>query len=249
MESIPEQDENIEYDFEDESDNEIDDFLADLGSDKFQSKPEMNDKEQIKQQKMAEKEAKQMIMEQEREMKRQIKEQKQQETQNKRGKGKKQSGEDDEMYSATGTAILGKEKILLMKKVQQYKSLFPEELKTFKVKKNPSPQELNEALEEMSVLVEVGSMDEFMMSSVLSCMKMVEGASSATNYDIRGCADMLKNNKEFHKLCKVLFIKYNVFSKIPPEFQMVLLVSTTAYMCNQKNKNKGAINDYLNSTI
>jgi hypothetical protein len=28
------------------------------------------------------------------------------------------------------------------------------------------------------------------MSSVLSCMKLVEGASSVTNYDIKGCADI-----------------------------------------------------------
>ena len=101
----------------------------------------------------------------------------------------------------------------------------------------------------MAVLVEVGSMDEFMMSSVLSCMKLVEGASSATAYDIRGCADMLKTNPEFHRLCKVLFIKYNVFTKVPPEFQLILLVSTTAYMCSNKNRGKGALNEYLNTPL
>ena len=246
MESIQEEEENIEYDFEDEGDNEIDDFLADLGSDRFVSKPEVS----VKQQKQEATEMKKIVAEQAREHKRQIAEQKRQDAQTKKqSKSKKSSGDDDEMFSGDGTPILGKDKIMLMKKVQQYKSLFPDELKGFKVKKNPSPQDLTEALEEMSVLVEVGSMDEFMMSSVLSCIKLVEGASSVTSYDIRGCADMLKNNKEFNKLCKVLFIKYNVFSKVPPEFQMILLVSTTAYMCSQKNKNKGAINDYLNTTI
>lgn len=242
-----EDDENI--DFEVEEEEEIDDFLADLGSDRFTIKPEVNEK----QQKQEASELKKMVAEQAREHKRQLAEQKRQDAQaKKQSKSKKNKNDDDddgETFSGDGTPILGKDKILLMKKVQQYKSLFPDELKGFKVKKNPSPQELSDALEEMSVLVEVGSMDEFMMSSVLSCIKLVEGASSVTNYDIRGCADMLKNNKEFHKLSKVLFIKYNVFSKIPPEFQMVLLVSTTAYMCSQKNKNKSSINDYLNSTI
>ena len=243
-----EDDENENVNFEVDEEEEIDDFLADLGSDRFTVKPEVS----VKQLKQEANEIKKMVAQQEKEHKKELAEQKRQDAQaKKQNKTKKTSNGDDDsdMFSGSGTPILGKDKIILMKKVQQYKSLFPEELKGFKVKKNPSPQDLNEALEEMSVLVEVGSMDEFMMSSVLSCMKLVEGASSVTNYDIRGCADMLKNNKEFHKLCKVLFIKYNVFSKVPPEFQMVLLVSTTAFMCSQKNKNKASINEYLNSTI
>jgi hypothetical protein len=72
-----------------------------------------------------------------------------------------------------GTPILGKERLILLKKVSQYKTLFPTELKSFKIKKNPSVNELNDCLLEMATLVEVGSMDDFMMSSVLSCMKLV----------------------------------------------------------------------------
>lgn len=235
------------------SDSETD-FLGELGSDKFTSK-EPVDKEQIKNQKQMEREAKQMILQQEREMKREIKEQKQRDAQ--QAKEMKKTGKQnlqitdnaDDIFSNSATPILGKERILLLKKVSQYKSLFPTELKTFKIKKNPTVLELKDALNEMEVLVETGGMDEFMMSSVLSCMRLVEGASSATPYDIRGCADMLKNNKEFNKLAKVLFIKYGVFSKIPPEMQMVLLVSTTAYMCCNKNQAKGSMNDYLNTPM
>jgi hypothetical protein len=101
----------------------------------------------------------------------------------------------------------------------------------------------------MATLVEVGSMDDFMMSSVLSCMKLVEGVSVNTGYDIKGCADMLKSNTEFHRLCKVLLIKYNVFSKVPPEMQLILLVSTTAYICSNKNRGKDALNEYLHTPL
>lgn len=236
-----------------QSDSETD-FLANLGSDQFVS-PEPLDKEQIKTQKQNDREAKQLILQQERDMKREIREQKSRDVQqaklDKKSGTKKtvEDGDDGELFSSNATPILGKDKHVLLKKVQQYKSLFPAELKGFKIKKNPSVDELNIALEEMGVLVETGGMDDFMMGSVLSCMKLVEGASAATDYDIRGCADMLKSNKEFNKLCRVLFIKYNVFSKVPPEFQMVLLVSTTAYMCSQKNYNKSALNDYLNTPL
>jgi hypothetical protein len=137
-----------------------------------------------------------------------------------------------------------------LKKVKQYKSLFPEELKTFKIKKNPNITELSDALTEMEVLVETHSVDGFLMDSVLQCIKLIENVSSvSSNYDIRGCADLLKSNKQFNTLAKQLFIKYNVFSSVPAEYQMILLVSTTAYICTNKNKNKHQIDAYLNETI
>jgi hypothetical protein len=242
--------------YESDSDKSELDFLDDLGSDKFVSPPEI-DKEQVKNQKQQEREIKAMVLEQERNYKRELREQKQRDAQqakedkknSKNPKPKQEEKESDDIFGATPTVLLGKDRIVLLKKVSQYKSLFPAELKSFKVKKNPTVDELKDVLTEMAVLVEVGSMDEFMMSSVVSCMKLVEGASAATSYDIRGCADMLKNNPDFHRLCKVLFIKYNVFTKVPPEFQLILLVSTTAYMCSNKNRGKGALNDYLNTPL
>jgi hypothetical protein len=246
------------------SDNEgSEDFLADLGNDQFVPEPYV-DKEEVKNKKQQEKEMKQMMVQAERQRKFEEKEEKKRYNeqmreekknskkiiQNKNSKNNSENKvDDDDIYSALGTPILGKERLILLKKVSQYKSLFPNELKGFKIKKNPSVDELNDSLLEMATLVEVGSMDDFMMSSVLSCMKLVEGASAATAYDIRGCADMLKSNQEFHRLCKVLFIKYNVFSKIPPKMQLLLLVSTTAYMCSNKNRGKDALNQYLNEPI
>ena len=234
-----------------------DDFLSELNSDKFKSIDENSEKEEKKKQKSDDKEMKLLILQQQRDLKREIRESKQVDLANTRADKKQQkinkkngiSEDSDDLFSGNATPILGKEKHLLLKKVAQYKSLFPDELKSFKIKKNPSALELSQALEEMSVLVEVGSMDGFLMDSVFSCMRLVEGASTMTHHDIRGCADLLKQNKEFHKLCKTLFIKYNVFSSVPPEFQLMLLVSTTAFMCSNKNKQKGQINDFLNTPV
>jgi hypothetical protein len=37
--------------------------------------------------------------------------------------------------------------------------------------------------------------------------------------------------------------------KIPDEYQLLILVSTTAYICINKNKNKDQLENYLNETI
>ena len=70
------------------------------------------------------------------------------------------SRNDDDVFSDHGSEILGKEKHILLKKVSQYKSLFTEELKTFKVKRNASEAELKSYLEEMQTLVEINTLDE-----------------------------------------------------------------------------------------
>lgn len=252
----------MEYTFEDdddksydsENDNNDDDFLNELGNDVYQEKSNLTVKELAKKDKADAKATKLLILEGEREMKRQIREDKKAQLEQikfdkhqKKINGK--SNDNDSLYG-DATPILGKDKILLLKKVKQYKSLFPEELKTFKIKKNPNITELSDALTEMEVLVETHSVDGFLMDSVLQCIKLIENVSSvSSNYDIRGCADLLKSNKQFNTLAKQLFIKYNVFSSVPAEYQMILLVSTTAYICTNKNKNKHQIDAYLNETI
>ena len=46
-----------------------------------------------------------------------------------------------------------------------------------------------------------------------------------------------------------MYLKYNVFNKIPPEYQLCILVSTSAYICINKNKNKDTLEAYLNETV
>ena len=144
------------------------------------------------------------------------------------------------------TPILGKDRRILTSKIQQYKNLFPEILGKFKLKKNPTVEDLQEALDEMDVIVNCSSVEDFLNYSILQCLKMIEGASSYTRYDVSGMSDLLRQNKQFHQLSKMLYIK---FSNIPPEYQMVMLMATTAYVCVEKNKRKASLEEYLNTTI
>ena len=59
---------------------------------------------------------------------------------------------------------------------------------------------------------------------------------------------LLKQNKDFIKLCKVLSIKYSVFNNIPPELQLILIVTCTTLLCLDKNSKNKQIESYLNQT-
>jgi len=156
---------------------------------------------------------------------------------------------DSSMFSANGSEILGRDKRILLTKIRQYKSLFPDTFKTFKIKANANVQELQTYLDEMDSIVECDSVEQFLLDSILQCIKLIEGVSSYTKYDIQGLADLLKANKQFHQLSKQLFIKYGVFKAVPVELQMAMMISTTAYIVNCKNKRKGELESYLNQPI
>jgi hypothetical protein len=152
-------------------------------------------------------------------------------------KKKAKSKKEDEFYSDEPTEIQGKEILILKTKVSEYKALFATELKSFKVKKNPSIQDLEDVLKEMEAIVSCGTIDTFVTDSILQIIRMTEGMSQRfNNMDITGTAEALKSNKQFHSLCKLLYVKYKVFSEIPAEVQLIMIVSTTAYMCTMSNK-------------
>jgi len=69
------------------------------------------------------------------------------------------------------TPILGKDRRILTSKIQQYKNLFPEILGKFKLKKNPTVGDLQEALDEMDVMVNCSSVEDFLNDSYLQCLK------------------------------------------------------------------------------
>ena len=157
---------------------------------------------------------------------------------------------DDSIFSDTPSQILGKEKRLLLNKVQQYKKLFPKELKSFRVKRNASSNELQSYIEEMEVIVSTQSVDEFLTEGILMSLKTIEGISSTTkNYNLTGLTDLLKANPHFRSLCQQLCVKYGVFNKVSPEYQMLFMVITTAWICRSKNMNKDKMNEFLNQPI
>ena len=144
---------------------------------------------------------------------------------NKPQKIEKLTRDDDSLFDEEATPILGKDKRVIIAKLHQYKNLFKEELKKFKIKPNASEEQLKACLSEMEAIVETSSIDNFMTESILQSIKLIEAGSARTKYNISGTADMLKQNTQFHNLMKQLYVKYNVFSKVPPEFQLVLLLN------------------------
>ena len=212
---------------------ELDPFLDELTNDNYQEPPTEKEQREL------EKEFKEQIKEQ-------TKAQKKHEVKERKVNNIIESGD---LFDETGTEIIGRDRRVIINKMNQYKSLFPKELAKFKVKKGASIEELQAYLQEMSTIVECSSYDNFLSDSILQTIRLIEGGTKATRYDISGCADMLKANPQFNNLLKQLYVKYNVFTKIPPEIQMVLLISTTSYICLNKNKNKGLINEYLNQPM
>jgi hypothetical protein len=150
------------------------------------------------------------------------------------------------------TEILGRDRRTLMAKISQFRELFDDnpKIKKFKVKKNPTVEDLQNVIAEMEVIVDIDACGGFMLDSIVQVIKMIEGVTANTkHYNVTGLADLLKANREFHRLMKLLFIKYGVFSQVPPEMQLTLLVATTAYICKSKNTNKEQINNFLNMPV
>ena len=145
--------------------------------------------------------------------------------------------------------ILGKEKRLLLSKIQSYKQLFPEELKKFKTKKNCTIEELQAYIEEIQVIIEIDGTEMFVLDSIFQSLKMIEGYSAKTKYNISGLSDLLRMNKQFNSLCKQLMLKYGTFMNTPIEIQTGIIVVTSAYIMVQKNNKKNELNNYFNEEI
>ena len=236
-----------------EDNNQDDDFLADLNNVNFREPPtkeELKEKERIQkeieksQQKAAKAEKKSRL-----DLDSIFKRAKAQSVPKTPKPQKSQYEDDNSLFDDKGTELLGRDKRMLLSKIQQYKSLFPDELGKFKIKKNCSAEDLKLYLTEMESIVDTSSVEQFLTDSILQCIKMTEGLSSYTKYDITGCADLLKANKQFHTLTKQMYIKYKVFNNVPPEYSLAVLVATTAYICKNKNTKKKEIESFLNQPI
>jgi hypothetical protein len=161
-----------------------------------------------------------------------------------------ESVESIEMYSEQPTQIQGRDKLILHQKVKQYMLLFPAELKSFKIAKNQTVENLELILLEMETIIEIGNTDAFVTDCIIQCIRMVEPISAKTeNYNISGLSLVLKNSSQFNSLLKQLYLKYNTYSQIPIEVQCGMIVITSAVLMTQKNKNKKHMEEYLNESI
>lgn len=109
-------------------------------------------------------------------------------------------------------------------------------MKGFTIKKNSTVEELKNYLQEIEVLINLNSLDSFCSDSVLSALKSIESYSLLTKFDISGTSEILNANPKYHALIKQLYLKYNLFSNVPPEYQLILMFVTTSSFAYYKNK-------------
>ena len=253
----------IENIYNDEESNDFE-FLNNLHNDTFIEKIILTPKQQQKKEKEEEKsrirEEKRQIRENkledtrqkkcEKELNTKMKEYEKSEKNEKKDIHEKDTKSDQfSLFDENPTVLIGRDRLFITKQINQYKVLFPNELSKFKVKKNANLDELNQALEECRALIEINSVDNFIMDSILGSIKMIEGFTVDTSYDITSLSIMLKMNPEFQKLAKLLFIRYNIFNNVPIEYQMMMVITTSIYLCIQKNNHKSSMNSYLNEYI
>ena len=151
----------------------------------------------------------------------------------------------DEEY----TELHGKTKLECLNLIKQYIILFPEQLQDFKYKKSGSNEQLIEVLNEIRAIVEIGTVDSFVMNSVYDTILMLEPYTKPTKFNIIGLSNALKLNPNFNNLCKQVMLKHNIGCSMSPEMQLLMITTTTIYMTIQKNQNKSQIDQYLNQKI
>jgi hypothetical protein len=202
--------------------------LAEFGNDRFELEPSKDDLRELKRESAMLKEKLKLdaLKAREREARKFKKEVKHPEN-------------EDDIFSKEGSEIIGIEKRTLMKKLQQYKFLFPKELKGFKVKKGGSIEELQQYITECEAIVSLDGTERFVLDGLYHAIAVVEGVSAYTqDWDISGLSQLLKQNLQFQQLAKILFVKYNTFSKVAPEYQAVFIVLTTSYICKVGNSQR-----------
>lgn len=148
------------------------------------------------------------------------------------------------------TPILGKTRREQLTRLHEFKALFPNELKSFKIKPKATEDEIEDAIRECETIVSCGGIQNMLNEALLTAIQVVEGVSSKTsNFDISGTAAALRQNPEFYRLCKLCWIKYKVFSKAPPEMQLALVIGSTALMMRAQNVKKAKLGQMLNTPL
>jgi hypothetical protein len=172
------------------------------------------------------------------------------------GGGKKRGGaataapeEFNDLFGDDPTPILGKNRREKLTQIRQYKTLFADELKSFKIKPKATEEELDMALEEIDTIVNCSGVESLLKEAFFSSLNVLENASSKTNsFDFSGLTEALRANPEVHKLLKILAIKYRVFQQAPPEVQLFLITVSTALVMRSQKAQKKRVSSILNST-
>jgi hypothetical protein len=211
-----------------------DDFLSNLNSDTYKNEIQRNKE----------------LDEKERKMKVEERDLKQQEKIKRVNENLLKKNEKVDKKNENEMELLGKDKRLILAKISQYKNLFKDELKNIKINNGWELEKLNRCLDEIEIILQIDTVDSFILDAVFQSILVIEGVSSNfSSFNIQGLAGILRTNPKFISLCKQIFVKYGCYLRSPPEVQLLFIVSTSAFICIQKNKNRGNLNSMLNEKI
>jgi hypothetical protein len=150
----------------------------------------------------------------------------------------------DDLYDSNGGCELIGVNHHLIYKIKQYKLTFPEELKKIKIRQNNLTKEyLDNVLNEIDIILSCGSIENIFFSSLFSFLHFTE--SIVENYDYinySGLAQNLRSNPQFLKIGKQLILKYGSVGSMPPEFQLGLIIISSAYLQIENNKLANSLN-------
>ena len=150
----------------------------------------------------------------------------------------------DDIFSRNHTPILGKSYRENLARIRQYKQLFKNELKGFKVKPKATAKELENYLVEMEAILETDTVQSYTNDMIYHVLGVVEGVTTNfKNYNLTGLTDLLRGNIQFNQLCKVLCAKYNVIGSTPPEALFVLTLASSVYIVVSQNRITAKLNE------
>ena len=149
------------------------------------------------------------------------------------------------------TELYGKSKLENLNIIKQYQLLFTEQLADFKYKKSSTNEQLIEVINEIRAIVEISTVDSFILSSIYDCILMIEPYTKVTKFNLIGLSTTLKMNPMFNNLAKQVLLKYNMTSSASCEIQLIIIVTTSIYMTIQKNNTivRQNMNTFLNEKI
>ena len=220
-----------------------DDFLNELNADVFQNPEEVEMK--LKEEKKREIELKKMKQADLRDI------QFQEKMEKARKKLQKISKEDDGIFTEGDVELMGRERLELIKRITQYKSVFKTELKSIRVpKKNITVEKLNAILDECEALLDLSGVENFVLDGIYQAIKLVEGVSAmTTRFNVSGLSDLLKKDPNFNSLARRLMVRYGSFSQVSPEYQITFIIVVSSYMMMQKNSQKKSFDAFLDQPI
>ena len=132
------------------------------------------------------------------------------------------------------TPVLGADRRSLLTRINQYKLCF-EECSKIKVPANASDEDLAAILEEAGVCVSLSVAEKMLGEALLGVVEVGE-VISAPIFDVRGTAAKLRLNTNWNRLCTQLWIKHNCFTNLPPEYQLIVILISTAVAQYKDNR-------------